>query len=134
MAAFGNTVAVRSREAPVLIEAPPVARPQTPKAGSLVSVLLVTAAIYALPWMATSLGNRGGLPAIFGADFYAYLNFSHLLPLPVFPITILGTEFPFSRSLAIRHSQPLLCFLERRDRFWRAMWPPRWSGVSAGAC
>ena len=67
-----------SREAPVLIDAPPVVRPQTPKAASLVSILLVSAAIYALPWIATSSASRGGLPAIFGADFYAYLNLSHI--------------------------------------------------------
>ena len=85
MAAFGSTVAVRSREAPVLIEVPAVARRQTPKAVSFVSILLVTAAIYALPWIAAATNNRGGLPAIFGADFYAYLNFSHVFTASGFP-------------------------------------------------
>jgi len=77
-------VAVRSRKAPILIEAPTVSQPQ-PKVVSLVTVLLVTAAIYALPWMGTSSSNRAGLPAMFGADFYAYLNFSHVFTASGFP-------------------------------------------------
>ena len=84
MAALGSTVAVRSREAPVLIDVPPVVRPQTPKAVSLVSILLVSAAIYALPWI-TASGDRAGLPAIFGADFYAYLNLSHIFSISAVP-------------------------------------------------
>lgn len=84
MATHGSAVADRSREAPVLIEVPPLARPRKSKAISFVSVLLVTAAIYALPWI-TASGNRAGLPAIFGADFYAYLNFSHLFTASGFP-------------------------------------------------
>lgn len=85
MAASGSTVAVRSGEISLFIEAPPVVRQRTPITVSLVAALLLTAAIYALPWMAASSGNRTGLPAIFGADFYAYLNLSHVFTVSDFP-------------------------------------------------
>src|SRR5690348_6800354 len=85
MAACGSAVEASSGEVSALIEAPPVIRQQTSKVASLVSVLLLTAAIYGLPWIASSSRNRAGLPAIFGADFYAYLNLSHVFTLSGFP-------------------------------------------------
>jgi hypothetical protein len=85
MAASGSTVAVRSSEVSLIIEAPPVLRQRTHVTVSLVAALLLTGAIYALPWIAASSGNRAGLPAIFGADFYAYLNFSHVFTVSGFP-------------------------------------------------
>lgn len=44
---------------------------------SLACVLLVTAAIYAVPWTAERGHSRSSLPAIFGPDFYGYLTLSH---------------------------------------------------------
>jgi len=84
MAACGSAVEASNGEVSALIE-PPVIRQQTSKVASLVSVLLLTAAIYGLPWIASSSRNRAGLPAIFGADFYAYLNLSHLFTVSDFP-------------------------------------------------
>ena len=63
--------------APLIVLAPPLAQTKS-KVVSFVAVLLAAAAIYAVPWMGTLARNRSGLPAIFGADFYAYLNLSHV--------------------------------------------------------
>lgn len=63
--------------APLIVLTPPLPRTKS-KVVSFVAVLLAAAAIYAVPWMGTLARNRSGLPAIFGADFYAYLNLSHV--------------------------------------------------------
>lgn len=65
---------------PLILVPSPRARTKS-RLVSLAAVLLAAAAIYASPWMDTPAQTRSGLPAIFGADFYAYLNLSHVFTL-----------------------------------------------------
>ena len=76
---------MRSREGSSVSVAPPAVRQRSPRIVSFASVLLLTAAIYALPWMTASGGNRSGLPPTFGADSYAYLNLSHVFTISGIP-------------------------------------------------
>jgi hypothetical protein len=77
MAVSERTAVTDRGEVSSWIEIPPVTRQRTSRNISLVGVLLLTAAVYSLPWISASRSPRAGLPPVFGADFYAYLNLSH---------------------------------------------------------
>lgn len=80
-----STIAVSGGEVSSWIETRPVPQPRTFRNISLIGVLLITAAVYSFPWISASHSARTGLPPIFGADFYAYLNLSHVFTVSGFP-------------------------------------------------
>ena len=81
MAVSESTAVMDRGEVSSWIGTPPVARQRTSRNISLIGVLLLTAAVYSLPWISASRSPRAGLPPVFGADFYAYLNLSHTCTL-----------------------------------------------------
>ena len=85
MAASGTMVAVRNDEVSSCREIQPITRRRTFRNVSLIGALLLTATVYSLPWISASHSARAGLPPIFGADFYAYLNLSHVFTVSGFP-------------------------------------------------
>ena len=81
MALSPSTILESVDEVSLPIRPPRAVRQRKARIASLVGVLLVTGAIYALPWMAVRIRDRSILPPAFGPDFYAYLNFSHIFTI-----------------------------------------------------
>lgn len=130
---------MRSSGGSSLSKASPAIRQRGPRIVSLASVLLLTAAIYALPWMAAGLGNRSGLPAIFGADFYAYLNLSHEFTISGLPDHDPWYGVPIQQKFG--HSTFRAAFVLFRaarsvlgnDAITSVVWSICWSALIAGS-